>query len=75
MMVQTQKAAWQAKKKTNVPKKQPGEVLMLYLHKGSQFHVFMDAISNAAIAEYGHAAKMFETKVKYIPSLPNKESQ
>lgn len=45
---------------------------MLYLHKGSQFHVFLDAISKAAMREYGHAAKMFETGVKYKPPLPNK---
>eukprot|EP00590_Aulacoseira_subarctica_P011208 CAMPEP_0172434998 /NCGR_PEP_ID=MMETSP1064-20121228/70938_1 /TAXON_ID=202472 /ORGANISM="Aulacoseira subarctica , Strain CCAP 1002/5" /LENGTH=162 /DNA_ID=CAMNT_0013183267 /DNA_START=140 /DNA_END=628 /DNA_ORIENTATION=+ len=73
---QTDKSTWQAKKKTYVPpvKKQPGEVPILYLHKGSQFHVFMDAISKAAMKEYGHSAKMFETNVKYVPSLPNKAS-
>jgi len=53
-------------------KKQPGEVPMLYLHKGSQFHVFMDAISKAAMEQFGHSAKMFETNIKYAPSLPNK---
>ena len=73
---QSDKSTWQAKKKTYVPPvmKQPGEVPILYLHKGSQFHVFMDAISKAAMKEYGHSAKMFETKVKYVPNLPNKAS-
>ena len=66
------KSTWRAKGHTQPVKRQPGEVPMLYLHKGSQFHVFMDAISKAAMKEYGHSAKMFETKVKYVPSLPNK---
>ena len=71
---QAEKAAWLAKKKAYAPqvKKQPGEVPMLYLHKGSQFHVFMDAISKAAMEQFGHSAKMFETNIKYAPSLPNK---
>ena len=57
-------STWRAKGHTQPVKRQPGEVPMLYLQKGSQFHVFMDAISKAAMKEYGHSAKMFETNVK-----------
>jgi len=71
---QTEKAAWLAKKKNYAPvvKKQPGEVPMLYLHKGSQFHVFMDAISKSGLEQFGHAAKMFETNIKYDPPMPSR---
>jgi hypothetical protein len=74
---QKDKATWRARGNNNKgytppAKKQPGEVPILHLHKGSQFHVFMDAISKAAMREYGHSAKMFETGIKYKPTLPNK---
>jgi len=63
----TEKAAWLAKKKNYAPaaRKQPGEVPMLYLHKGSQFHVFMDAISKLGLEQFGHAAKNFRDE-RYI---------
>jgi len=50
---QTDKSTWRAKGNTKVykppVKKQPGEVPMLQMYKGAQFHVFMDAISKAAM--------------------------
>lgn len=49
---QSKKSKYRAKGKkpyTLPAKKQPGEVPILHLHKGSQFHVFLDAISKAAM--------------------------
>mmetsp|Transcript_26702 Transcript_26702/g.38279 ORF Transcript_26702/g.38279 Transcript_26702/m.38279 type:complete len:174 (-) Transcript_26702:645-1166(-) len=46
---------------------------MLQWGKGSSFHVFQEAISKVAMEKYGHAGKMFETNVKYVPPLPLKK--
>lgn len=72
----TDKPTWRAKGNAKgfaqPVKKQPGEVPILHLHKGSQFHVFTEAISKTAMESYGFSATFFETGIKYEPVLPTK---
>ena len=52
-------------------RKQPGEVPMLRFGQPNSFYAFKEAISKAAVEQYGHDRKLYETGVLYKPERPS----
>ena len=52
--------------------KQPGEVPILRLNQPNSFYAFKEAISKAAVEQYGHDVTLFETGVLYKPVRPSR---
>jgi hypothetical protein len=53
-------------------RKQPVEVPMLQFGQPNSFYAFKEAISKAAVEQYGHDGTLFETGVLYKPEHPNR---
>jgi len=49
--------------------KQPGEVPILRFGQANSFYAFKEAISKAAVEQFGHDGKLFESNTLYVPPM------
>ena len=53
-------------------KKNPEEIPLLRFGNNNNFHKFREALSKAALREYGHLGKLIELEQYYSPNMPTR---
>jgi hypothetical protein len=57
---------------SGLAKKNPEEVPLLHFGSNNNFHKFREALSKAALREYGHLGKLIELEKYYSPTIPTR---
>ncbi len=53
-------------------KKNPEEIPLLHFGNNNNFHKFCEALSKAALREYGHLGKLIKLEAYYSPTMPTR---